>query len=39
VLGAGLVWHLLNPPAAATSATLPAAAGKLQLDAHAGAQS
>jgi hypothetical protein len=39
VLGAGLVWHLLNPPAAATSATLPTAASELQLDAHAGAQS
>ena len=39
VLGAGLVWHLLNPPAAATSATLLPAAGELQLDVHADAHS
>jgi hypothetical protein len=39
VLGAGLVWHLLNPPAATAVATLPPAAGKLQIDAHAGAPS
>jgi hypothetical protein len=37
VLGAGLVWHLLNPPSAATSGALSPAAGKLQIDAQAGA--
>jgi len=34
VLGAGLFWHLVNPPAAATSTE-----GELQLDTHAGTQS
>jgi hypothetical protein len=37
VLAAGLVWHILRPPAA--GGALPQAAGELQLDADSGAHS
>jgi len=39
LLGAGLVWHLLNAPTAASAPTLPPAAGELQLGVHADAHS